>query len=158
MVPPSTTHPGDNISKKNATLTSSLTLTFFAVVNMRGLLLDVRLWTFVPQRSAPFLRPWTSSSGGYFGMFFFLLFHQGRPNLRLFNQLYWVLFSSVNIITVWQDFGWLGLGWDPRARIQFGRANFGVFSTSHFAPPELSSNCILLISCYKHIFVFSQTC
>ena len=91
--------------KQIATLTSSLKLTFYAVVNMRGLLLDVRLWTFVPQRSAPFLRPWTSSSGGYFGMFFFLLFHQGRPNLRLFNQLYWVLFSSVNIITVWQDFG-----------------------------------------------------
>ena len=146
MVPPPTAHPGDNIWKKNATLTSSLTLTFFAVVNMRGLLLDVRLWTFVPQRSAPFLRPWTSSSGGHFGMFFFLLFHQGRPNLRLFNQLYWVLFSSVNIITVWQDFGWLltrpkpafgwlGLGWDPRARIQFGRANFRVFSTSCFIAP-----------------------
>ena len=36
----------------------------------------------------------------------------------------------------------LGLGWDPRACVQFGLANFGVFSTSCFAPLGLCSDWI----------------
>ena len=64
--------------KQIATLTSSLKLEFFAVVNMRGLLLDVRIWTFVPQRSASFLRPWTGSSGEHFGVFFSRFFTRGH--------------------------------------------------------------------------------
>ena len=64
--------------KKIATSTPSLKLTLFAVVNMWGLLLDVCLWPFVPQRSAPFLRPWTGSSGGHFGMFFSRFFTRGH--------------------------------------------------------------------------------
>ena len=141
MVPPSTAHPGDNI-KKNCHLNLLLKTDIFCSRQYAGstfgrLSLDFCSAAFcsVSQTVDWFIR-WTLRD------VFFSLFHQGTPNLRLFNQLYWVLFSSVNIITVWQDFGWLGLGWDPRARIQFGRANFRVFSTPRFAPLALSSDWI----------------
>ena len=57
-----------------------------------------------------------------------------------------VIYENLLVTRPKPAYGWQGLELDPRARIQFGRAIFGVFSTSHFVPPSLSSDWILLIA------------